>query len=218
VRGFGLYAMQNNSNAFKFNYRGSNGNNNLEFKVADNDGTTYQFKLDKVTNTSLVWKTLTVSYANMSYVSGLDKTFNFKNIQKIEFVVSKGDGGSGTFDIDQVEYFQKPDFIDLRPSTGIITSFTIDNNPFAPRSGTPKSTATFSYTLSDSAAKVWLKIYDLNGNSVRKLEPAPGANSITWDGHNENGHLVRNGLYLYQFVAQGRSRTDRIKNVIAVIR
>lgn len=218
VRGFGLNARENNSNAFRFRYRGANANNDLEFKIGDSNQTIYQFKLEKVTDTNLEWKTITIPFTSMSYVSGTNKDFNFKNIQKIEFAIAKGDGGSGKFYIDTIEYIQKPDFSSQPASKSIITSFNIDNNPFSPNSGTPEATATFTYSISDLQAKVWLKIYDLNGNKITKIEAPPAATSMTWDGRSDNGYLVRNGLYLYQFVAEGQSRTDRIKNIIAVIR
>ncbi len=217
-RGFSINLKENNADAITFDYKGTGASNNIEFKMTDSQDTIYRFVLQNATNTNGVWKTTFMPYSEFAYFSGKNTTFDFKDLVKIEIAFSKGNGNEGTVGFSNIAYVKKPDFSALIPKTGLIRSFSIDNNPFAPRDDTPRSKATFSYVLSEPNAKVWLNIYDLNGNPIIKLEPAAGDSKIVWNGKNENGYRVRNGMYLYQFVAQGLSKTERVKNIIAVIR
>jgi hypothetical protein len=53
-----------------------------------------------------------------------------------------------------------------------------------------------------------VKIFDVRGRRVRTI-PGP---SPVWDGTDDNGRIVQNGVYIYQFTSQG----NRISGVIAV--
>jgi len=220
-RGFGLNVLSDNANAFRFDYKGSGGNNDLEFKIIDDNDTTFRFVLPDVTDTNSDWKTVTVLYDDMAYFTGNVRDFNFKNVRKVEFALAKGEGGKGELYVDHIQYFKQPDFIKNFPANRLITDFTVDNNPFAPQTASANSRAVFTFTLTESA-KVWLKFYDLTGSTVLKIDAGTlnaGGQSITWDGFDRYGKLVRNGLYLYQLVAEGQSGvTQRIKNIIAVVR
>lgn len=220
TRGFGLNVLKDNANAFQFDYKGLGNKNNLEFKIKDDNDTVFRMLLENVTYTGGSWKTLTVLYDNLVYFSGSDKNFNFKNVTKMEFAISKSIGGRGEFYLDTIRCLKCPDFSQGLPSDRLITNFSIDNNPFAPQTDIVRSTAAFSFTLGEPA-RVWLKFYDLAGKTVLRLDagvlPA-GIQSIIWDGLDRNGSLVRNGLYLYQFVAEGQNATQKIKNIIGVVR
>lgn len=69
-------------------------------------------------------------------------------------------------------------------------------NPFNP-------STTIRYELA-AAAQVQLVVYDLLGQQIRSLvdlhQPA-GGYSVVWDGLNENGQQVANGLYFYEIKA-----------------
>jgi hypothetical protein len=219
-RSFALNVLEDNANAFQFEYKGSGGKNDLEFKIIDDNDTIHRFVLNEVTDTNNVWKTLTVLFDDMSYFSGTDKIFNFKHVSRVEFVVSKGLGGMGNVHLNNIQYLKRPDFSKGFPADRLIESFEIDYNPFSPQSGTANSQATFSFFLSEPA-EVWMKFYDLAGHTILKLEAgmlSSGAQSIVWDGLDRSNKLVRNGLYLYQFVAKGQNTTQKIKNIIGVIR
>ena len=76
-------------------------------------------------------------------------------------------------------------------------------NPFNP-------TTTITYQL-PSAAEVVLSVYNLSGQLVRELVHLPqvaGHHSVTWDGRDEAGRLMANGVYLYQ-VRAGEFRSAR---------
>jgi thermitase len=52
-----------------------------------------------------------------------------------------------------------------------------------------------------------LRIYDLTGRLVRVLfdgQLAPGTQSVIWDGGNQSGRRVANGVYLYKMLVNGK--------------
>ncbi len=71
-------------------------------------------------------------------------------------------------------------------------------NPFNP-------TTTIHYEVMDSPALVSLAIYDIAGQRVRQLVRArrrnQGQHEVVWNGRDEEGDLVANGVYLYQLRA-----------------
>ncbi len=69
-------------------------------------------------------------------------------------------------------------------------------NPFNP-------STTINYAIKEPV-HVSLTIYDLKGQKVRTLVNAyqnSGYKSVIWDGRNDNGNFVSNGMYLYKFAA-----------------
>ena len=78
------------------------------------------------------------------------------------------------------------------------SSFTPMNNPFDPSAGPNQ----YRFTLS-ADAEMELAIYTLTGDPVYRKIYAPGSAGgssgvqlIFWDGRNDNGAVVRNGVYL----------------------
>ncbi len=71
-------------------------------------------------------------------------------------------------------------------------------NPFNP-------TTMIRYEVMDASAPVSLAIYDIVGQRVRQLVHArrrnQGQHEVVWNGRNEEGDLVANGVYLYQLRA-----------------
>ncbi len=67
-----------------------------------------------------------------------------------------------------------------------------------------KNSATVNYTLSSSAAKVKITIYDSSGNSVKEVElnnQAEGAQSYQWDGTDNGGNKLPDGEYTVKIEA-----------------
>lgn len=77
-------------------------------------------------------------------------------------------------------------------------------NPF-------NSTAKIQYVIAAPTAAASLTIYDLLGQRVRELMSAgplsAGRYQVVWDGRDDDGQLVGNGVYLYQL------RTDALRKV-----
>jgi hypothetical protein len=219
-RSMGLNVKTDDANAFQFWYKGTGGNNTIEFKIIDNNQTTFEFKDQKVSNTNNQWKLLTVPYSDFSYFSGSDQIMDFTNLTQMAIALSKGDGGQGDFYLHQVSFTKQAAFQASLPADALINSFQIDNNPFAPQTNSAKSLATFSFVLTDTAT-VNIKIYDLAGNTVFKTDSVAGPRGpwrFTWDGKDQNHTLVRNGLYLYMVTAESKKTTQRVKNIIGVVR
>ncbi|OGR83645.1 MAG: hypothetical protein A2636_04590 [Elusimicrobia bacterium RIFCSPHIGHO2_01_FULL_64_10] len=207
--------------ALRFRYRGSGSNNNFEFKLTDDDNTTWFRKFLMATNTSSVWRTVTVPFSKLSFFSsGTDDILNLKRIKQIAFAVAKGSGGGGGFAVDQLETPEDGDTA-IAESGRLISSVKVVNNPFSPNGDGVKDQAFFVYSL-DGAGKVNLKIYSLEGDEVRALafqDQSSGVQSLEWNGRDNDNRLVRNGLYLFRLEASALDgRTDEYKQVIAVLR
>ncbi|MDO9069766.1 MAG: FlgD immunoglobulin-like domain containing protein, partial [Deltaproteobacteria bacterium] len=79
-------------------------------------------------------------------------------------------------------------------------------NPFS------GSTTTISFNL-PAAGNVSLKVYNVAGQVVKTVcdEQRPaGVHKITWNGTDETGNKVSNGIYLYRLVANDQSQTKKL--------
>lgn len=77
-------------------------------------------------------------------------------------------------------------------------------NPFTPET-------TIKYTLPKSTL-VKLVIYDMLGREVKTLVnelQQQGVKSVVWDGKNNHGQPLPNGLYLYRIVAEGFTQSSK---------
>jgi flagellar hook assembly protein FlgD len=87
-------------------------------------------------------------------------------------------------------------------------------NPFS-------DTTAFSYSLTQAADKVTIKIYTLRGRLVRTLEqnlPRWQYNEEFWDGRDEEGNKLASGTYFYRFtVNSGDKKIEKIGK-LAIIR
>jgi len=64
----------------------------------------------------------------------------------------------------------------------------------------------FTFEINQPAAQVRIKIYTLAGRLIRTLEIPPtaviaGFNRWEWDGRDQDGDEVANGVYLYKIIA-----------------
>ena len=82
-------------------------------------------------------------------------------------------------------------------------------NPF-----TNKTKFTFELSLE---ADVSINIYTLGGKKIKNFRSKtyqPGFHSILWDGKNEYGKLLSNGVYVYKIIAHNNiSKTHRIGKI-----
>jgi hypothetical protein len=79
------------------------------------------------------------------------------------------------------------------------------------------------YMLNQSGAEVTIDIYTVGGRLIKRIENAPGDlnyNEVEWDGVDDDGDLVANGLYLYVVEARGADGTVATSDVgrMAVVR
>jgi hypothetical protein len=79
-------------------------------------------------------------------------------------------------------------------------------NPFNP-------TTSIRFNVPPEGGVVTLRIYDVGGCLVRTLvngAPAPGRNSVMWNGQNDAGTPVAAGVYFCRLVGPGFSRTRKM--------
>lgn len=74
--------------------------------------------------------------------------------------------------------------------------------------------STFRYELSQDA-QVSIKIYTVAGRLIKKFEPMPGRVGYnifpqSWDGRDENGDPVANGVYLYKISAKSYTESETL--------
>jgi len=216
------------SDSFRFKYKGIGNDNNIELRVMDKNGTIFSKKIFDVTNTGGEWKTATIPYEELSllttgtYSNGdIAEKLDLTKIEAITFLVTKGDGGSGTLIIDQLEILEVEDFRKGREDS-LIQRIIVPDNPISPNNDGIKDRASFKFKLA-RYANVTLKIYDLVGNLIRRIdggEKEPDIeHTIYWDARDNSEKLVRNGLYLYLLEAEDLDKkTDQVKHIIGVIR
>lgn len=81
-------------------------------------------------------------------------------------------------------------------------------NPF-------RNQTTFTFEINQPAANVKIKIYTLAGRLIRTLEvPGNGDNfrMIPWDGRDQDGDEIANGVYLYKVIANYSNGTEGATN------
>ncbi len=95
------------------------------------------------------------------------------------------------------------------------TSVAAYPNPFDP-DGEPTRVL---FTL-DLPAQVTVRVYSVSGRLVRRgsMDAVSGGNAFAWDGKDEAGDVVANGVYLVQLTAKGEGGTRRHLERLAVIR
>ncbi len=89
---------------FRFFLKGDGKTNNLEFKLIDENGSTFAKKLIGITSQD-VWQEVVITSDQILYWWGGDK--NFDRVRKISFAVSAGSAGKGTVIIDRLRILTK---------------------------------------------------------------------------------------------------------------
>lgn len=78
------------------------------------------------------------------------------------------------------------------------------------------TTTRIIYLLNQSGAEVKLSIYTVGGRRIRVIDDAPGDlnyNEVEWDGTDDQGDRVANGLYLYVIDVRGEDGTTTSSEV-----
>jgi hypothetical protein len=68
----------------------------------------------------------------------------------------------------------------------------------------------FTYLLSQDADDVFVDVYTVSGALVTRIADAPSAqgfNSVPWNGRDQDGDSIANGVYLYRLKARANGRT-----------
>lgn len=123
----------------------------------------------------------------------LDGSLAFDSIQ---LTYTPGGKASGTLYFDDLQIGKKITAAVNRPVTAQWPElFSLQQNypnPF-------NAETVIRYHAQESDGPMVLKIFDLNGRTVRTFtDLLPGAQSLSWDGRDESGRPVATGVYLYQ--------------------
>jgi hypothetical protein len=88
-------------------------------------------------------------------------------------------------------------------------------NPFNPQDGT-----TFVYGLTANADDVTITIYTISGRVVRSINVSGelGENEVIWDGNDDNGDSLANGVYVYKIKAVKGSEEKEITKKIVIMK
>ena len=76
---------------------------------------------------------------------------------------------------------------------------------FTPNGDGSNDEVTFEYeNIDENSIVCW--IYDIKGSVVRQLDIVGGGeDKFTWDGKDEDGNIVRSGIYIYQIEVEGQT-------------
>ena len=84
---------------------------------------------------------------------------------------------------------------------------------------------TFMFNLSGAAApdELVIRIYTVAGRKIREMKQSAGDlrigfNSIQWDGRDEDGDRIANGVYFYKVTTTANGRSESFLGKIAVLR
>ncbi len=119
------------------------------------------------------------------------------------------------------------DHILLDEDFGITRTFTVSDetklinvynypNPF-------QKETYFTFKLPQIPDELKIKIYTVAGRLIREIEVEPAAlkydfNKIYWDGLDEDGDELANGVYLYKIIIKKGDKTDSIIQKLAIIK
>jgi len=83
-------------------------------------------------------------------------------------------------------------------------------NPFS-------QSTTFSFSSKEPIQKAEIKIYNIKGQLIRELRPVASSPShsieVMWDGKDDKGNVLRNGVYLYKIVDNGKIISGKILKI-----
>jgi hypothetical protein len=86
------------------------------------------------------------------------------------------------------------------------SQFSIDGKTVMNYPNPFRNRTTFTFTMGPGEAEVRIKIFTLSGRLIRTIDEMGrgGFNQIEWDGRDEDGDELANGVYLYKIIATQR--------------
>ena len=165
-------------------------------------------------------------YLNNKRISlnGSDVNFAYSN-NNPKFVVNyKPTLSDGTYTLKVLGTNATGQLID---SAGVVRKFMVSNQAqllYVYNYPNPFSNETFfTFKLTQLPDELKIKIFTVNGRMVKELIVPPSNlnydfNRIEWDGRDEDGDLVANGVYLYKVIMKKGSETIQATQKLAVVR
>jgi hypothetical protein len=115
----------------------------------------------------------------------------------------------------------------LTDTTSYIKSFTVSNEPkllYVYNYPDPfKSDTYFTFKLTQVPDKLEIRIFTIAGRLIRDIKVNGSGlktdfNSIHWDGRDQNGDLLANGVYLYKINMSLNGKTSSVIQKLAIVR
>ncbi len=79
----------------------------------------------------------------------------------------------------------------------------------------------FTFNLTQPVDDLYIKIYTVNGRLIRTIEAGPslaGFNTVFWDGTDQDGDRLANGVYFYRVIAKKEGKYITAQNKLVVMR
>jgi hypothetical protein len=90
-------------------------------------------------------------------------------------------------------------------------------NPFS-----SETNFTFQVQGLSADAEVQIRIYTIQGRLIRRLDqlprPLPGFNYYPWNGRDEDGDILANGVYLYKIILKNEGKQQEVIEKLVIIR
>ncbi len=142
-----------------------------------------------------------------------------------KFVVNyKPSLGDGTYTLKVLGTNATGQLID---SAGVVRKFIVSNNAqllYVYNYPNPFSNETFfTFKLTQIPDELKIKIFTVSGRLIKELIVPPSNlsydfNRIEWDGRDEDGDLVANGVYLYKVIMKKGTETIQATQKLAIVR
>jgi len=191
--------------------------NYFELKLNDTDGSSYYRKYAYQTFDE--WFPVVIKFDDFSrFQRGSDGDLNLNEISQIWLCISYLNGGGGTVEIDDIQLVRGEDFEEKPSGAKLITSVSVDNNPFSPDGDGVRERATINFELAE-VSYVDFRIFDIQGREVlhRGQKCYPGTNAFEWDG-SWGSKVAPAGLYFYQLNAQSNAseKQEKFTHVLGI--
>ncbi len=71
-------------------------------------------------------------------------------------------------------------------------------------------------------AEIQIRVYTISGRLIKKIDnlprPLPGFNYYPWNGRDEDGDLLANGVYLYKIILKNAGKQKEIIEKLMILR
>jgi len=111
-----------------------------------------------------------------------------------------------TVNTEEIELVIDPQMFQTDEKESITSDLILNNhpNPF-------NSSTAISFNLNSTDSQIAkLEIFNLKGQKVRQYSIFNDQSSISWDGTDESGKHVANGIYYYHLQTDGFSKTKKM--------
>ncbi|MBN2018329.1 MAG: T9SS type A sorting domain-containing protein [Candidatus Cloacimonetes bacterium] len=169
---------------------------------AEDDFTVMVDYVDIPTGWSMIWCHL-YQGAGACHLPGFPWhiTLGAGDTLKLDFTITVSSAGSMSFSYKfTAASLPVPVNVNFEYTTGVsVDDPQIQNQISVKNSPNPFSgSTTISFTSQNNFNKIAdITIYNIKGETIKILDITPDMNSVTWDGTDQNGESVPNGVYFY---------------------